>query len=85
MEPKAYYEQHILNCLKEANERQAKLIYIFASSSMKNAKVREPNIGDREWLIMHQIFDVLQRNSSEWFLRKALTRIVTLEKVWCKD
>lgn len=40
---------------------------------------------DKTDIIMQQIIDILQRNKSEWFLRKALTRIATLEKVWCKD
>lgn len=83
---KYYYEQYILNCLENANEQQAKMIYVFAYyHTLKNGMVREPNCSDKEWLIIHQIFDVLERNNSEWFLRKALTRIVTLEKVWCKD
>lgn len=83
MKDKTYYEQYILNCLEKADEKQTRMIYIFASSYMKKADVQWPDIhlGDEEWKIIREIYFILRRNPNEKFLRKALTWIMSVEKV----
>ena len=80
---KYYYQQYICYCLQNANENQARMIYIFALYHMKNAKMIWPkfNIGDKEWEIIHEIFCILRRNPNMDFLRKALTVVSSLERV----
>ena len=78
---KSHYVQAIITCLESANEKQAKLIWTFVSHYLKKTELKRPFWNENEFRIVCEIYYILRRNPDEKFLRKALTRILAIEKV----
>lgn len=78
---KSHYVQAIITSLESANEKQAKLIWTFVSNYMKKTELKNDFWADEEFAIVCEIYYILRRNPDKKFLRKALTWILSIEKV----
>lgn len=78
---KNHYVQAIITHLESASEKQARLIWVFTNSYMKTTELKNDFWDDEQFAIVREIYYILRRNPDEKFLRKALTRVSTLEQV----